>query len=226
MDPHVLPVLTRLQELTRHNICTVFISRIVFDKYRTATGSVEPLPIQFSAYSKPQVIRILQLNCPTQDPVDQNLFAGFSTIIYDAFQNSCKDLNELIRVTMRLWPKYIEPVRLGHVKPTDSIRLYNNIAPVLRDWFAKLFLRELSSSELEKKFDQESSSVQWSSHIDLTHRTRFLLMAAFIASYNKQTHDRKLFANSDGRKRAARKAHGVSAFNETGNKVHSLRIES
>jgi origin recognition complex subunit 5 len=219
MDPHVLPVLTRLQELTRHNVCTIFISRIVFDKFRTATGLIEPLPIQFSAYTKAQVIRILQLSCPSQEQVDQQLFASFATIIYDAFQNSCKDLNELIRVTVKLWPKYIEPVQTGHVKPTDTIRLYTNIAPILRDWFAKLFLRELSSSELEKRFDQTNLGMQWSSHIDLTHRTRFLLMAAFIASYNKQTHDRKLFAKSDGKKRAVRKTHGVSAFNETGNKV-------
>ncbi|KAF9944514.1 Origin recognition complex subunit 5, partial [Modicella reniformis] len=50
--PNLIPVLMRLQELTRRNMCVILISTIVWEKFRSKTGGYEPVIVNFPQYSK------------------------------------------------------------------------------------------------------------------------------------------------------------------------------
>nr|XP_053635361.1 origin recognition complex subunit 5-like [Cherax quadricarinatus] len=52
-DANILPVLCRLQELTQDiNIIVIFLSSLPIEKFRAATGFMEPVVINFPQYTK------------------------------------------------------------------------------------------------------------------------------------------------------------------------------
>ncbi|KAL7316453.1 hypothetical protein PS15m_005540 [Mucor circinelloides] len=203
MTGTILPVLLRLSELTECNICVVFISNIVFEKFRVKGGSMEPYLIRFSEYTREDTLAILQLDFrpTTVDNVDldDDFYAGFLELIYSIFCHNCKDINELRYFASLLFPVYIQPLKDGTVLPTEKAKLFKHAQPYFSEATEKLYLREISSAEWTretKDLDSAARHMGRSKEVELPFYSRFLLIAAYLASYNPPRFDVRYFAKS------------------------------
>ncbi|KAI8647290.1 origin recognition complex subunit 5 [Parasitella parasitica] len=199
----ILPVLLRLSELTECNICVVFISNIVFEKFRVKGGSMEPYLIRFSEYTREDTLAILQLDFTPTSIGDVELnevfYAGFLEVIYSIFCYNCKDINELRYFASLLFPVYIRPLVNGTVLPAEKAKLFKHAQPYFSEATEKLYLREMSSAEWSREtrdLDGGARHISRPAEVELPYYTRFLLIAAYLASYNPPRFDVRYFAKS------------------------------
>ncbi|KAF9927322.1 Origin recognition complex subunit 5 [Linnemannia zychae] len=216
--PTLIPVLMRLQELTGRNICVIFISTIVWEKFRSKTGGYEPIVVNFPQYTKSETIAILRKDCPTEE--DLELFLRFVDLVYDVFQRNCKDLNEIRHLVALLFPLYIKPVKEGKIQKHEGLKLHRHIQAYFVEAMDKLYLREISSTEWsDRTLSAASGSLAGSSgHVSGAPGSDRALTTALDVqtSYNPPRLDMRYFAkvsNQGGKmskraKIAAAKKHG------------------
>ncbi|KAJ1559029.1 Origin recognition complex subunit 5, partial [Cladochytrium tenue] len=142
------------------NVVVIFISSVPWRKWGGAAGSSSPsATVEFPQYTRAEARDILALDCPAGE--DRALFAIFVNLVQEILQKPCRDLKELRYIVGLLYPKYIEPVKAGLVKPTESTKLYRNISFYFKEVLDKLYLRTLSSSEwgAASKADRQTVAV-------------------------------------------------------------------
>lgn len=93
MESNILPAFSRLNELTSCNVCVVFLSEIIFEKFRQGTGVREPFLVQFPEYSKAELLEIMTLDAPSEHP--RQFYFGYCQLLLSVFYNVCRDLGEL-----------------------------------------------------------------------------------------------------------------------------------
>jgi len=93
MESHLLPSFLRLGELTGLNICVIFITDIVLEKFFTSTGFLLPIPIHFSAYSQEDLVTIMTLDCP--NGYKEEFYKIYCSIVVGVFYSACRDTAEL-----------------------------------------------------------------------------------------------------------------------------------
>ena len=72
---------------------------------------MNPIILEFPAYSKQQILDILELECPMDE--DVQFYRTFATIVYETVYKLSNNVNELREIASRLYPKFIEPVEKG-----------------------------------------------------------------------------------------------------------------
>lgn len=185
----------------------------MFEKFRVKGGGIEPFLIRFPEYSREDTIKILQLDfrppATTSDQpqaLDLEFYTSFLEVIYSIFCHNCKDINELRYFAALLFPLYIKPIQEGLVETTEKAKLFKYAQPYFAEATEKLYLREISSAEWTqetKDFDTQDdtlgsflSSKVGRAEFELPFYTRFLLIAAYLASYNPPRFDVRYFAKS------------------------------
>ena len=93
IEANALPAFLRLQELAQLNICVIFLSQIVWEKFQVGTGFYEPITIHFSDYSKMELLQIMARDCPPSYPVE--FYKAYCQLLTSVFYSVCRDLNEL-----------------------------------------------------------------------------------------------------------------------------------
>ncbi|XP_030409674.1 origin recognition complex subunit 5 isoform X3 [Gopherus evgoodei] len=169
MEANVLPGFLRLQEMTDRNVTVVFLSEIVWELFRPNTGCLEPFTLYFPDYS----------------------------IV-------CRDLKELRHLAALNFTKYCEPVVRGEANERDTRRLWKNIESHLKKAMQTVYLREISSSQWERiqQDDGEPGHLKGLSahaHVELPYYSKFLLIAAYLASYNPARTDKRFFLKHHGK---------------------------
>ncbi|XP_068750638.1 origin recognition complex subunit 5-like isoform X1 [Montipora capricornis] len=206
METYALPAFLRLQELTQINICVVLISQIVWDKFQVGTGFYEPMSIHFPDYSKAELLEIMAKDCPSLYPVE--FYKAYCQLLTSVFYSVCRDLNELRHLALLHFPKYCKPVDSGEAELTDIRKLWRNIEPHLKKALHTVYLREISSDHWQSVLGQNSLSdnenweepgVSVRAHIELPFYTKYLLIAAYLASYNPAHTDRRFFTKQGKR---------------------------
>ncbi|KAJ2743179.1 hypothetical protein GGI20_003943 [Coemansia sp. BCRC 34301] len=223
--PMLLTSLLRLSELTGGaNISVVLISNVVWDKFRPRHGGApDPLSIFFPYYSKEKILQVLAKDCPADEP--QGFFLTFVDAVYEVFHRNCVDLNELRHLVAMLYPKFVQPVFEKQATRNEFARLFKLCQPYFAAASERLYLREISTSEWQKysavasaKNNPEdvASSIyhmaESSDGMDLPHYTKFLLISAYLASYNPSRLDVQYFARGkDPAQKRKRKGGGAAA---------------
>lgn len=190
----------------------VFISNIVFEKFRVKGGGIEPFLIRFPEYSREDTIKILQLDfkpstLSTGDELDLEFYISFLEVIYSIFCHNCKDINELRYFAALLFPLYIKPIEDRLVETNEKAKLFKYAQPYFAEATEKLYLREISSAEWSretKDLDTAEDTTLGSflsskvgrAEFELPFYTRFLLIAAYLASYNPPRFDVRYFAKA------------------------------
>ena len=116
MDAHLLPAFMRLSELTNLNICVIFITDIVLEKFFPANGFVMPIPLHFPDYTKAEMVSIMSLDAPKNFGVE--IYKRYCQTVVDVFYLACRDTNEL-RHLVRL--VFISYDRLGFLSFEEKI---------------------------------------------------------------------------------------------------------
>uniref|UniRef100_A0A674AD24 Origin recognition complex subunit 5 n=1 Tax=Salmo trutta TaxID=8032 RepID=A0A674AD24_SALTR len=186
METNLLPAFLRLQELD--NVTVILLSEIVWDKFRPNTGCFEPLLLHFPDYSKGELQQILSEDShPSYSP---ELYSAFINILLGVFYSVCRDLRELRHLVM---------------KEGDTHKLWRNIEPHLKKAMQTVYLREVSSVQWEQQLqmeEKEAGAVRGLSahaHVELPYYSKFLLIAAYLASYNPARTDKRFFLKHHGK---------------------------
>ncbi|KAJ2762933.1 hypothetical protein IWQ56_004945, partial [Coemansia nantahalensis] len=224
----VLTALVRLPELTGANIAVVLLSSVVWDKFRPRHGGApDPHTVFFGYYAKEQMLRIIERDCPADEPAA--FFLTFVDAIYEVFHRNCVDLNELRHLVAMLYPKFVQPVYEGQATRSEFARLFKLCQPYFAAASERLYLREISSSEWLKHSAPASAEtapedVALAIHkisdggdaLDLPYYTKFLLVAAFLASYNPARLDAQYFSRGKGQAKRRRRGQQRAAPDSTG----------
>ena len=128
----------------------------------------------------------------------------------------CRSLTELVHIARVNYHSYQEPVLAGELKHTDTKRLWTNIEPHLKKCLSRVHLREVTSKQLlsleQEQGAKEDSIMSLSTigpaisnssrlNIELPFYSKFLLIAAFLASYNPAKSDKRFFVKSHGKQK-------------------------
>ncbi|KAJ2082027.1 hypothetical protein H4R24_001886 [Coemansia sp. RSA 988] len=208
--PMLLTSLLRLSELSDVNVAVVLISNVVWDKFRPRHGGAsDPALVFFPCYTKQQILEIIEKDCPVGEPV--KFFLTFVDAIYEVFHRNCADLNELRHLVAMLYPKFVQPVFEKQANRSEFARLFKLCQPYFSAASERLYLREISTAEWQKYSAISSAKtapedVTMSIHqmteinegLDLPYYTKFLLIAAFLASYNPSRLDAQYFSRGKG----------------------------
>ncbi|KAJ3184516.1 Origin recognition complex subunit 5 [Geranomyces variabilis] len=203
MGPYFLAALIRIPEQVR--LIPILITRLTLNwqDFRPRVDSVDPAIVEFPMYTREEVLQIIAQDCPSDE--EPEFFTGFIAMLYEVFVHPCKDMRELRHLVSLLFPKYVEPVKAGKMTRQQTSKLFGNIQDHLRDALQGLYLRQISSSEWRQgtsTTNQQPSSAGPSKPqaragpgaMDLPYYTKFLIIAAFLASYNPPRLDVRFFA--------------------------------
>lgn len=207
MDINLLPAFLRMQELTGLNVCTVLLSEIVWEKFQSGTAFCDPFIICMPDYTQDELVRIIQLDCPAD--VAQDVYRNYVSLFLSVFYRVCRDLRELRHMALLNFPKYIEPIKKGEASEKDLKKLWRNIEPHLKKALQTVYLREVSSTQWEEMQksqaeDEDSGPVtpaaMMSRHqVELPYYSKYLLVAAYLASYNPVVSDKRFFCKNAGK---------------------------
>ncbi|XP_054844662.1 origin recognition complex subunit 5 isoform X2 [Eublepharis macularius] len=227
MEANILPGFLRLQELTDQNVTVILLSEIVWELLRPDMGCLEPMPLYFPDYSIGHLQKILSHDHPPEYSFD--FYAAYINILLGVFYPVCRDLKELRHLAVLNFSKYCEPVIQGEAKERDTRRLWKNIESHLKKAMQTVYLREISSSQWEQLQEDNGESGQLKglsahAHVELPYYSKFLLIAAYLASYNPARTDKRFFLKHHGttRKKNIQKKHDKTSNHLLGPKAFPL----
>ncbi|XP_037316161.2 origin recognition complex subunit 5 [Pungitius pungitius] len=202
-DANLLPALLRLQELVEDNVTVILLSEIVWDKFRPNTGCFEPLLLHFPDYSKGELQQVLSRD--KHPSYSAEFYSSYINILLGVFYSVCRDLRELRHLAALNFSKFCEPLAEGKVKETDTHKLWRNIEPHLKKAMGTVYLREVSSlqwEQMQQMEEKDTGAVRGLSahtHVELPYYSKFLLIAAYLASYNPARTDKRFFLKHHGK---------------------------
>ncbi|XP_057711614.1 origin recognition complex subunit 5 [Corythoichthys intestinalis] len=202
MDANLISVLVRLQELVEDNVSVFLLSDIPWDTFRPNTGCLEPIQLHFPDYTRAELHQILSRDSHPSYSAD--FYASYIHVLLGVFYIVCRDLRELRHLAALNFAKFCEPVTEGKATESDSHKLWRNIEPHLKKAMQTVYLREVSSLEWEKNQQVETPTgplrgLSAHTHVELPFYSKFLLIAAYLASYNPARTDKRFFVKHHGK---------------------------
>ncbi|NXW04280.1 ORC5 protein, partial [Fregetta grallaria] len=184
------------------NVTVVLLSEIVWELFRPNTGCFEPFTLYFPDYSIGHLQKILSQNHPPEYSAD--FYAAYINILLGVFYMVCRDLRELQHLAALNFSKYCEPVVRGEANERDTRKLWKNIEPHLKKAMQTVYLREISSAQWERLQHDDGEPGQLKglsahTHVELPYYSKFLLIAAYLASYNPVRTDKRFFLKHHGK---------------------------
>ncbi|CAO1318869.1 unnamed protein product [Diamesa hyperborea] len=178
MDYNILPVLTKLQDLTGLNISCILISSIAIEKY----GLSDVIKIHVPEYSKQDITDILmaqfdEIHKNIQNTItnsaeeneqiktekmmiaysmDKEFYRNFVDIFLNVFYKACRDITELTFLSNKSFVIYYTPVLNGEIASNDITNLWRNITKNLKNSLNTIYMRIDNLSSLEMKTSEES----------------------------------------------------------------------
>ncbi|KAL6018667.1 hypothetical protein ACI3LY_001613 [Candidozyma auris] len=151
--------------------------------------------VYFRTYEREEVVRIVQckqlfkLADVSEDANSQfwNTFAKLVVDLYYDFTGS--DVVSLLNLCEKLWPQFAEQVESGRCQPSDIVRIY-------RDLKNSLLNDNIITNSLVDGYrsDEAATSEDVSAVADLPYHSKFILIAAYLASYVEQKYDLQQFS--------------------------------
>ncbi|XP_014259037.1 origin recognition complex subunit 5 [Cimex lectularius] len=200
-----------LQELSAiYTLSVVFVSSILPEKFNTDLAFVQ---IDFPQYTKDEILVILKQWKP-KDCTEQ-FYEGYLNSSLSVFLRTTRDLNEMKNLVLSNFNKYQEPVIKGEINENDVTSLWRHIAPYLKDALSTAYLGIYSHGQDSGK-EVELITNKTLTTFDLPYYAKYLLIAAYLASYNSPKHDKRLFVKDHGKqkKRVAKRTAKVKIASE------------
>jgi len=212
----LLSVFTRLQEMTGCNVCTIIETRLDWARLRPPQDINTPITLHFAQYSREELVMLVgSLLGGDREEQFRKQYAG---LVLSVFYSVTRSLSELLHIARLNYSTYMKPVLDGEVKESDTKKLWFNIEPYLRKCLSTVHLREVASKQIKSL---EVDITKDESHqslplpmapgpaianinritIELPFYSKFLLIAAFLASYNPAKSDKRFFVKHHGKQR-------------------------
>lgn len=129
---------------------------------------------------------------PLEEP---QLYQTYLSMILGVFLVACRDLCELRYIASQHWDSFLEPIRRGEIERGHPVKLWRHLEPKLRASLNQVYLRGPDCS------GSSCNSGTATFKTELPFFSKFLIIAAYLASYNPARYDRRLFVKAkEGRK--------------------------
>ncbi|XP_047352738.1 origin recognition complex subunit 5 [Vespa velutina] len=200
-DNYLLPVFLRLKELSNINVCTIFVSNVVWEKCYTQIGLFEPIKIHCAQYTREEVLDIL-LSYKPKD-YSGTIYKNYLNLFLSVFYRFCRDLNELRYMAKINFNKYIEPIKSGLVKEDDVSGLWRNISTTLISNLEVIYLRVSTEDFVQHNHVSKEieSTAKLALSFELPFYAKYILIAAYLASYNPPKEDKAIFMKLSSKKK-------------------------
>lgn len=191
----------KLQEYSHlRNLSVIFITSHE-DPREIVTFSIPH--IFFKPYSQEELVSILQekqlqslKNTPQE--ASSHFWNTFAKLVVDLFFDyTGSDVSLLLDLCEKLWPKFAKPVETGSRQPQDLLQIYRDLRP-------QLFNDNIISNSSVLGYDtgrEEEISENVSAVTDLPYHSKFILIAAYLASYVEPKHDLHFFSRIKANKK-------------------------
>lgn len=201
INASLLPAFSRLKELSNVNVCVIFISGIVWEKFCVKIGMYEPIKVHFPQYVRNEFAEILFLckQCNYED----TFYKNYLNLFLSVFFRFCRDLNELRYMAKINFSKYIQPIEINGSKTVDTAILWRNISAIFKANLEVIYLR-VSSEDFAKnsQFSKEiESTTKLALSFELPYYAKYMLIASYLASYNSTKEDKHLFVKQNMKKK-------------------------
>jgi len=203
---NLLPGFQRLQSLTGiEGLTVVLVSKLPWKKWEMEAMGDSPVTINVPPYTKEQNVQLLTQYLILNHSADlknvemeeaEDFFTNFSDMILGTFRAVCRTLPQLISVAKMTLPKYLEPVEKGQIEASNSRSLYRHVEAYLKDCLMTANLKESSSSNSEVELVSTGSNRL---SVELPFVSKYLLIAAYLASYNPVSSDKRFFMKAGGK---------------------------
>lgn len=111
-------------------------------------------------------------------------------MILGVFLVACRDFCELRYIASQHWNAFMEPITSGEIDKTQTVKLWRHLEPKLRSSLNQVYVR-----------GPDTCGTQIGLKMELPFFSKFLIIAAYLASYNPARYDRRLFVKAkEGRK--------------------------
>ncbi|KAN0130085.1 Origin recognition complex (ORC) subunit 5 C-terminus domain containing protein [Lactarius tabidus] len=231
--PEFLVPLTRLAELSKVDIHTIFISQSPWEEIKPSMGAaVDPFHLSVRPPSQEDTRRILVSRFPTDDDVSaaphayHPALAQLYTQYVDALCSICapfaRDPHELSYVAAAQWPSFVGPVLEAqrdvsqfHPVPEDvRLRLLRAFLPSFTAALEALYPRRMHARTWSQTPDITDSPESDEKGVEMAVRSlstlqKYILLAAFLASSNPPRTDMRMFARSRDTRSKRRRGGGT-----------------
>jgi len=209
-DTHLRQVFCRLQEVTNLNICVIWESRIQWSRFLPNRDLPDPLQIHFPQYTKSELTELLIQDLPGEKSEDFK--SNYVTLVLSIFHVVARSLSELSHIANLHYKDYCRPVEEGECTEEDIKKLWFNVEKQLKKCLSTVHLREVASSQIRDIFKQhEKEKLEGSANtsvasntrltVELPYYSKYLLIAAYLSSYNPQKTDKRFFVKHHGKQR-------------------------
>merc|ERR1719228_3095163 len=209
----MMSVFTRLQEITGCNVCTIVETRLDWNKLRPTQDIVSPITLHFAQYTREELVKLV--GSLLEGDRTEQFRLQYAGLVLSVFYPVTRSLMELLHIARLNYGTYVKPVIAGEIKESDTKKLWFNIEPHLRKCLSTVHLREVASKQMKaleadntSTGKEESQSVPGPTisnvnriSIELPFYSKFLLIAAFLASYNPAKSDKRFFVKHHGKQR-------------------------
>lgn len=211
LSPASVTALLQLPRLSP-KLSLVLLSRLPWPRFRDAAALEvgPPARVHFTPYTAAQLANALSTMYTA--PAFANLYPGFVRYVVDLLSMVTTDLRELHAVCREMFPRYIAPLVGGAA--TDSNRanmpvaLFNRVTADLKDVLQNMYRREfvVRNSKLVPAHVARAAQRRMDVHEctlidpDLSVVSKFLLLAAYLATHNPPKYDLRYFSTERTRK--------------------------
>lgn len=199
-DVNLLSAFSKLKELSNVNVCVIFISDIVWEKFCTKISIYNPIKIYFSQYTRNEFIEILFSNKSYDH--DSIFYKNYLKLFLSVYFLFCRDINELRYMAKINFSKYVKPIEIDQTKRNDTVFLWRNISATFKANLEFIYLRVsekfTNSDQLSKDIE---STMRLALSFELPYYAKYMLIASYLASYNPATHDKYLFMKQKFKKK-------------------------
>lgn len=123
---------------------------------------------------------------------------SFTPVVVDFFSNVCRDMHELRHLVRELFPQYIRPALDGRVSLADNRKLIQEGRDMLRSSLRRIYTRDgvVAAAVVGVMTTTEAPASLLATVSDLPRNSKFLLLAAYLASRYSARLDVKLFSSA------------------------------
>lgn len=184
-------------------VMVVFVSPLSWASFRSTSGrtmSTSPLCIRIPRLPRDDVLALLDQDAETAlthvpDGIDFGLYRVVCQVFYDTVKDTIRDEYEIRILYTHLWRKLMSVVHAKGVRP-NMPSLMPHISELCRDALARVAPRHVGPSawDLDSNVTKpESALMALPSRTGFGVMQAFLLISAFLASYNPAITDVKYF---------------------------------
>ncbi|XP_063227743.1 origin recognition complex subunit 5 [Bacillus rossius redtenbacheri] len=198
MDGTFLSAVLRLQEFTKLNLCVILIAGISWDKFYSKVNCEVPIIVHFRQYTKDELLELLLLDVNADPRIPRHLYRAFLQLVLAVCCRYCCSLVELRHVARTTYRKLCDPAEECAPESLDVKKMWVKIKPHLEASVNKLYMRAAGEWDSgPARCDQNQLAVS----LNLPYFTKYMLIAAYLASYNPAASDKRMFVKHHGKER-------------------------